>query len=131
MLVSVSEPELHAPDEALAVIRQGASGFTEAEEFEVLAAALARQGRASEAREAASHAVEAAERRGAIGYADGLRDQVDEYERDGVFVESVDTARLRMVRGAWVPVPPRGGSGEPDRGGGVPSVGSSSVDPSL
>ena len=108
MLLSVPDASLQDVRRALAVIRQGIGEADHPAVLEVRALLAAEEGRMQVAMRAALDAASAARERGAVPYAQALETQANGYAQGRRFRESVATARDRVMKGAWIGLPPRG-----------------------
>ncbi|MEE2663627.1 MAG: hypothetical protein VX681_05880, partial [Myxococcota bacterium] len=108
MLLSAPDGALQDVRRALAVIRQGSAESDHPNVLEVRAALAAGEGRMRVAKSLALDAARVARDRGATPYAQALEAQANVYQQGRPFRESVESARHRLMKGAWVGLPPRG-----------------------
>jgi tetratricopeptide (TPR) repeat protein len=108
MLLASPDAELRDFGRALAVIRQGSGASQHPNVLEVRAALTAGEPHMRAAASMALDAARIARERGALPYARMLEAQARGYEQGRPFRESIETARHRLTKGAWVRLPPRG-----------------------
>ena len=109
MLIVAPDPGLRDPERAFTVMRQGIGASEHPNALEVRALEAAQRGRFEEAAALASRAALITRDLGTEDYARSLEAQAEEYRAQGVFVETVSSARQRVDGGGWASPPFPGG----------------------